>query len=151
MDKIIAEGAVNPDTGKYSVFTPEVYSEILRSLRYCDAYLSDALYGIDKVEGLIDTGESGSVWFGFRKNGVDQLLVVNGKVEFDNFCGCDGDQNDVKFLGSYYRDIVRVDVAVVNRSKTLELTLEHADYRAFFNEKKKKGYEPEPAGSQKTF
>jgi hypothetical protein len=120
--KIIAEGHLNPYTGKYDVNTSSVFSEILRSLRYCDNYLSDVLYDIEKIRTLIEGGKGGVVWLGFRKDGVDGVDYIRENLK------------DTNRMYHYYRDIIRVDVVFIERTETVSVVLEHSDHLKFREE-----------------
>ena len=121
-NKIITEGRLNPYTGKYDVNTADVFSEILRSLRYCDNYLSDVLYDIERIRTLVEGGKSGVVWLGFRKDGVDGADYIRESLK------------DRNRMYHYYRDIIRVDVAFIERTEKVEVVLEHSDYLKFLDE-----------------
>jgi len=120
--KIIEEGRLNSATHKYDINTSDVFSEILRSLRYCDNYLSDVLYGIERLRTLVSNGVSGVVWFGFRRNGVDEHDYIRENLKSD------------QRRYHYYRDMIRVEVSVIERTETMEIVLEHSDYLQFLDE-----------------
>lgn len=121
-EKLISEGKFNINTKKYDVNTSNVFSEILRSLRYCDIYLSDVLYGIERVRTLVDNGVSGVVWFGFYADGVDYENYI-----MENMM-------DERYRYHYYRDLIRVEVTVIERTGSVEIVLEHSGYSQFMKE-----------------
>lgn len=115
-EKIFAEGHL------CNVNTSDVFSEILCSLRYCDDYLSDVLYGIERIRTLINECTSGIVWFGFRKNGVDfGDFILETLKDTNRRC-------------YYYRDLIRVEVSVIKRTGTIKIALEHSDHETFLAE-----------------
>ena len=97
-EEMVAEGTYNPDTGECKINLSEMKSEILQSLRYCDRNLSDVLYGIGHLDGLVRRGENGEVWFGFKAGGVDDLMRISEALR------------DEMTRYYYYRDLIRVSV-----------------------------------------
>ena len=119
---MVAEGKFNPDTGECEIGLSEIKSEILRSLRYCDGYLSDVLYGIAHLDGLVRRGEGGVVWFGFRKDGVDNRTHIANALM------------DERTRYHYYRDLIRVCVRVCRANRRIRVTLWHTSCGRFIKE-----------------
>lgn len=58
--------------GKTEINMSSIYTKLIQEAgRYCDFYASDLLFDIDKIHKIIQSGESGTVYIGFRNSGVD--------------------------------------------------------------------------------
>lgn len=94
--EIKTEGYVYHD--KIEINMSSIYTKLIQEAgRYCDFYASDMLYDIDKIHTIIQSGESGIVYIGFRDNGVDgnDYISVREPEEID----------------SVYHAIYRVEIA----------------------------------------
>ena len=121
-EEMAAEGTYNPDTGECEISLSEIKSEILRSLRYCDRFLSDVLYGIGHLDGLVRRGEGGVVWLGFRKDGVDNRAHIANALM------------DERTRYHYYRDLIRVCVRVWRADRRIRVSLWHTNHNRFLKE-----------------
>lgn len=58
--------------GKTEINMSSIYTKLIQEAgRYCDFYASDLLFDIDKIHKIIQSGESETVYIGFRDSGVD--------------------------------------------------------------------------------
>lgn len=120
-NKIVAKG-LRDCSGKYNVYMPEIYSEILQSLRYCDCHQSDAFYLIGTIQKLVENGKEGVVWLGFSACGVDPRDRILDNLE------------DPRYR-YYYRDLIGVWIRTTG--STIEVTLKHADCQQFMQMERK--------------
>ena len=66
--------------GKTEINMSSIYTKLIQEAgRYCDFYASDLLFDIDKIHELIQSGESGTVYIGFRDSGVDGNQYISVK------------------------------------------------------------------------
>lgn len=70
--------------GKTEINMSSIYTKLIQEAgRYCDFYASDLLFDIYKIHKIIQSGESGTVYIGFRDSGVDgnQYISVKEPIE----------------------------------------------------------------------
>ena len=86
--KLIAEtsGSWNHSVACYNVNMSEIFTKLLRNLRYLDDYLSDIIIDIDSVNVHLrihaDTVVSvKTFWFGFRESGVDGEGFIESQLK----------------------------------------------------------------------
>ena len=66
--------------GKTEINMSSIYTKLIQEAgRYCDFYASDLLFDIDKIHQIIQSGESGTVYIGFRDSGVDGNQYISVK------------------------------------------------------------------------
>ena len=66
--------------GKTEINMSGIYTKLIQEAgRYCDFYASDLLFHIDKIHELIQSGESETVYIGFRNSGVDGNQCISVK------------------------------------------------------------------------
>ena len=83
--------------GKTEINMSSIYTKLIQEAgRYCDFYASDLLFDIDKIHELIQSGESGTVYIGFRDSGVDGNQYISVKEPSE--------------IGSEYHAIYRVEI-----------------------------------------
>lgn len=64
--------------GKTEINMSSIYTKLIQEAgRYCDFYASDLLFDIDKIHQIIQSGESGTVYIGFRDSGVDGNTYIS--------------------------------------------------------------------------
>ena len=66
--------------GKTEINMSGIYTKLIQEAgRYCDFYASDLLFDIDKIHKIIKSGESETVYIGFRNSGVDGNEFISAR------------------------------------------------------------------------
>ena len=85
----------------YGINLSSEFSFLIKEAAKCLYYASDILYDINSLNELIESGEEGIEFYGFREMGVDHTAFINGRI------------NDVASYGDIhkvYRRIIAIEV-----------------------------------------